>query len=177
MVPDLADMDFEFDASLDVDAQYSWTLLMGDRFFVGPDAVRMPAMKPVFDVNSTNSYSEVDYPEDERYEAHHLAKHCYHEIWHYILDGEVGRVYGQGHTDSDGDQLSDVREAEIGTNPNLKDTCGISRFSNGDYSIYKGYADQELFCRWKEIDIKGNDAKDWSNIRLFREHLANQQSQ
>jgi hypothetical protein len=49
-------------------------------------------------------------------------------------------------------------------------------------SLYKGYskyaseADQELFCRWKEIDIKGDNAKDGSTYRRDRERLANQQT-
>jgi hypothetical protein len=70
---------------------------------------------------------------------------------------------GQGHPDADGDGLSDAREAAFGTKPNVKDTCGLSLFvtEGGNYSLYAGYADQELFCRWKVIGIQGDASKDW----------------
>jgi len=55
--------------------------------------------------------------------------------------------------------MSDAREAELGTKPNVKDTCGISRFS----AEYRRYGDQELFCRWKQGKApKGNVSKDWA---------------
>jgi len=43
----------------------------------------------------------------------------------------------------------------------VKDTCGISRYSP-DYSSYASYADQELFCRWKQAGVRGVASKDWS---------------
>jgi len=44
----------------------------------------------------------------------------------------------------------------------MKDTCGLANFGP-EYSKYASYADQELFCRWKEITApKGNASKDWS---------------
>ena len=64
-----------------------------------------------------------------------------------------------------GDWLSDAREAELGTKPNVRDTCGISRYTLGDgtdYSGYARYADQELFCRWKQNGALGDASKDWS---------------
>jgi len=57
-----------------------------------------------------------------------------------------------------------------------KDTCGISSF-HPFYSEYASYADQELYCRWKQDGKLGNDSKDWSSFRLEREHIANQQTQ
>ena len=70
--------------------------------------------------------------------------------------------FGSGHPDDDGDGLSNAREAELGTNPNQRDTCGLANFDPA-YSVYAGYADQELFCRWKEIKApKGDVSKDWS---------------
>ena len=72
---------------------------------------------------------------------------------------------GFGHPDTDGDRLSDIREDEIGTNPDVRDTCGISRFNPGDgtdYSDYASYGDQELFCRWKQDGVLGDASKDWA---------------
>ena len=58
--------------------------------------------------------------------------------------------------------MSNAREAELGTKTNVKDTCGISRY-NSEYSKYANYADQELFCRWKQGGApKGNVSKDWA---------------
>lgn len=71
---------------------------------------------------------------------------------------------GLGHTDSDRDGLSDTRELEIGTDPNVNDTCNLSSFTGGgsNYSGYADYADQELFCRWKQDGNSGDETKDWA---------------
>jgi len=68
------------------------------------------------------------------------------------------------HTDPGRDELSNAREAELGTNPNVKDTCGISHFlGDPSYSKYASYADEELFCRVKQgFASKGQESKDWS---------------
>jgi len=133
--------------------------------------------KAVFDVNIPNSYTEEDYPNGEQGGVHSVAKNCAHELWHGILDRAVRWTLfgGLGHPDSDGDYLSDTREAQLGTKPNVKDTCGISLYTGGlvNYSIYASYADQELFCRWREHDVQGDNSKDWSTWRLEREQLKN----
>ena len=67
-----------------------------------------------------------------------------------------------GCTEKGTAEMSNVREAELKTNPNVKDTCGISRYRPW-YSEYAGYADQELFCRWKQGEAPlGDVSKDWS---------------
>ena len=43
---------------------------------------------------------------------------------------------GFGHADADRDDLSDSRAATFGTNPNVKDICGISLYG----LEYSGYA-------------------------------------
>jgi hypothetical protein len=170
VVPALANQDFEYDDNLGggVIAAYKWNIL-GGRYYVGPETYLALAKKPVFNVNAAvDSYSEENYPKDEQYPIHHIAKYCEHEFWHDVLEGEVRWPFGLGHADRDGDGLSNAREAEIGTKRRVKDTCGISRFNPGDgtdYSSYAGYADQELFCRWKQgLAPKGNVFKDWSII-------------
>ena len=69
--------------------------------------------------------------------------------------------------------MSDEREAELGTKINQRDTCGLANYTGAgiSYSGYAGYADQELFCRWKQDNVLGNDAKDWSTWRRDRERL------
>ena len=57
--------------------------------------------------------------------------------------------------------MRNAREAELGTRPNVRDTCGLSRYSP-EYSIYASYADQELFCRWKQDGVMGDVSKDWA---------------
>jgi len=165
VVPALEDMGFEFDDTLAVNAKYTYSLPFGNRYYVGPRTHLHVAQKSVFDVNDPNSYSEVDYPNKEGKGAHAVAKLCEHEWWHAVLDGEVRWLIfgGLGHADSDWDWLSNDREAEFGTNPNVKDTCGLLNY-DPDYNVlYSSYADQELFCRWKEIIApKGNAAKDWA---------------
>ena len=160
----LANLDFEFDIAMAKPAAHSWDAIWGDRYYVGPLALSA-AMKPVFDVTAIgDSYSEVHYPDDEKKPLHHLSKYCDHEFWHAVLRGETRWPFGLGHADSDGDNLSNVREAELGTNPNLKDTVGISRFQgDSNYSGYASYADEELFCRVKQgFAPKGQESKDWS---------------
>lgn len=161
----LKDMDFEFDASLGVVAQHRWSMSSGDKFYVGPITYDVPAIKPIFDVNAVgDSYSEEHYPENEKKNIHHLAKYCEHEFWHSAIRGETRWPFGLGHADSDGDNLSNAREAELGTNPNVKDTCGLSRYAV-DYGDYASYADEELFCRWKQgFAPRGNVSKDWSIV-------------
>jgi len=179
-VPLLASLDFGFDASMgnDVAGEYRpWS----DTFWLG-FAAASPAKIPVFDVNVYNSYSEEEYPDYGGAGVHGVAKTCWHEYWHRTIKKETWPNrwpwYGLGHPDDDGDGLSNAREAELGTNPNKKDTCGLSNYKglegHDDYSEYAGYADQELFCRWKTIGVQGDNSKDWSSYRLFREHLGNQ---
>ena len=72
---------------------------------------------------------------------------------------------GLGYTDWDGDGLWTEREKELGTKRFNVDTYGLSRYADaeGAYKIYYLYADQELFCRMKEITApKGDPTKDWS---------------
>ena len=163
---------FEYDDSVSGGLQ-TWDPFFGDRYYVGYAADY--TKKSVFNVNVPNSYTEENYPKEEGSGAHGVAKTCVHELWHSLLNREVRWVLlgGLGHPDSDGDYLSGTREAELGTNPNVKDTCGISLYTDGpiSYSIYTSYADQELFCRWREYNVQGNDSKDWSNWRFERERL------
>jgi len=63
--------------------------------------------------------------------------------------------------DDDRDGLSNDREATLGTNPNVKDTCGIASHCV-EYNDYANYADEELFCRVKQDGILGDASKDWS---------------
>ncbi|MCL1919724.1 MAG: hypothetical protein FWG50_01395 [Kiritimatiellaeota bacterium] len=165
VVPAFTDMGFEFDATLTVAAKYVWSPLWGTKYYVGRWSHSQIAMKPVFDVNVPGSYTEENYPNGEgKVGAHTLAKLCEHEWWHDRLDNEVRLPpFGLGRWDRDGDGLSNAREAELGTKINRKDTCGLANF-DPTYSKYADYADQELFCRWKEITApKGNPSKDWSS--------------
>ena len=154
---------FEFDISLEYLGTYS-----RGKYTIGPKAyARTTARKPVFNVNAVgDSYSEVNYPKEEKFGLHNVAKICAHECWHGILAKEVGWIIwgGLGHLDSDRDRLSDAREMELGTKPNVKDTCGISRYTGdiNDYILYASYADNELFCRWKQNGILGDVSKDWA---------------
>jgi hypothetical protein len=147
---------FEYNASLanDVAAKYS-----NGQYYIGPKA-QTSVQKPDFDVNNPNSYNEVSYPNNQGIRIHAVAKYCIHELWHGELEKEilVGRI------DSDNDGLNNIREAEIGTNPNVKDTCGLSSFMGGgaNYSNYANYADEELFCRWQQDGKLGDISKDWS---------------
>jgi hypothetical protein len=164
-VPALAFRNFEYNELLDAVAQYEWHLTNGEKYSVGPQAYYSEAMKPVFGVDATGKYfyEEEQYPEDERETVHHLAKFCRHEYWHCLLHGEVRKVGGLGHPDSDGDRLSDKREAELGSDPNKRDTFGLVNFDPENYSSYKNYADHELFARWKQDESpKGDVSKDWS---------------
>ena len=163
-IPDLAN--FEFDFSLK-EAGTHWR----GTYTIGPKAHgHTTAAKPIFDVNVPNSYSEENYPEEENFGIHNVAKYCRHELWHGILKNETAMSWwglgnGLGHPDTDGDRLSDAREAVLGTSPNERDTCGISQFNPGDgtdYSHYARYGDQELFCRVQQNGILGDTAKDWS---------------
>ena len=43
-----------------------------------------------------------------------------------------------------------------------KDTCGITSYTETDYSGYADYADNELFCRWKQNGVLGIVSKDWA---------------
>ena len=43
----------------------------------------------------------------------------------------------------------------------MKDTCGLVNYAP-NYSVYVSYADQELFCRMKEINASGDASKDWA---------------
>ena len=165
-VPALAN--FDYDASLGdgTAAIHSWSLLMGDKYYVGFAADSL-VRKSVFDVNISNSYTEESYPNDEGKGIHAVAKYCIHELWHGICRRETRYTWngGLGYPDPDWDGLSSDREAALGTNPNMKDTCGLSLFTDsghGSYSGYASYADQELFCRWKQDDILGDISKDWS---------------
>ena len=94
-----------------------------------------------------------------------MTKLCEHEWWHAALDGEVRWWINGGlqEPDDDWDWLSNTWEAELGTDPNKKDTYGLSSYDPPDYSVYANYADQELFCRRKEINVKGDASKDWSS--------------
>ena len=191
-VPVLKNLNFEYDASLPkgVAGKYipeSDTLVLGF-------SAAMPATKPVFGVDATGKhyYREEHYSSDNKYEAagvHAVTKNCWHEYWHRTLIKETypnkSPYYGLGYQDDDGDELSNDpranREAELGTKPKKKDTYGLSKYKgiegNSNYSGYAGYADAELYCRWKEITYQGDNSKDWSQHRLNREHLANQPKQ
>ena len=169
---------FEFDASLgfDVAGEYRpWS----DTYWLGIAAVS-PAKKPVFNVHVADSYTEEDYPDGEGFGVHAVAKTCVHELWHGIIRRETRSrlLGGLGRPDDDGDGMSDVREGRFGTNPHLKDTCGLANYKGddgkGDYSGYANEADQELFCRWKEDGIFGVASKDWAcpgaqTFHLYRE--------
>ena len=159
-VPGMAD--FIYNASMKKKGEHSWTPGIGDEYVLGYAAI-LPADKPVFNVNVANSYSEMPYPYPEGLGVHAVAKICAHEGWHAKLSREVRWkiLGGDGKSDSDGDGLSDDREEELKTNPNVKDTCGISLYCI-EYSDYASYADQELFCRWKEIEVQGEASKDWA---------------
>ena len=119
----------------------------------------------IIDVNAEDdSYSEKHYPENKGKGIHGVAKLCRHEMWHGVLREEVRPVWrnGLGHVDSDGDGLSDTREDEIGTKIDVKDTCGIANYAP-EYSVYAKTGDQELFCRWKQKGILGDESKDWDS--------------
>ncbi len=65
-------------------------------------------------------------------------------------------------TDSDGDGLIDSRELELGTNIKIRDTYNLSAHAD-EYKDYADYADQELYCRWKQEGVEADDeSKDWA---------------
>jgi len=168
-VPLLAELDFEFDSSLGAStpAQHRWNHLTGTSTYYVGFAAERGIRKSTFNVNVSNSYSETNYFGDEGKGIHAVAKYCKHERWHGELRKEIRSTLlgGFGHPDDDGDKLSNAREAELGTNPNVKDTCGISLYTDSghaDYSGYASYADNELFCRCKQDGVLGDAAKDWA---------------
>ena len=164
-VPLLVSLNFEFDPSMASAGQYRpWP---ADSFHLGFSGAAA-AMKPVFDVNVYNSYTQEKYPYPEGRGVHAVAQNCWHEYWHRLLMKETWPNrwpwWGLGHSDDDGDGLSNAREVELGTKINQRDTCGLANYVSGEiiYSGYASYADQELFCRWKQDGILGDASKDWS---------------
>ena len=161
-VPDL--ILFEVDLKHDY-CYHTWSKHEGDRYFVDKNAWEI-ARQSVFNVTA-GTYTEKDYPDGKGTGIHSVAKLCKHELWHGILDKEVRAVKqeGLGLPDKDKDRLSDEREIEIGTDPDKKDTCNLSGYNYGgtSYKNYKSYADQELFCRWKQDGVLGVESKDWSS--------------
>ena len=153
---------FVYDHNLPDLAQHRWNPFFGDKYYIGFGAWT-GVEKPVFDVVA-GTYTETPYPDYKGVGIHGVAKLCAHEQWHGVLEKETRSVLlgGYGHTDTDGDGLSDAREDEIGTDPTVKDTCNLSSYTGADYSVYVDYADQELFCRWKQEGILGDESKDWS---------------
>jgi hypothetical protein len=161
-VPELLTRGFHYDQSLVCQAQHGWSGTGGDTFTIGPSA-HAGTGKPIFDV-TTGNYHEAMYPDGQGEGIHGVAKLCRHEYWHSVLRREVrATLYGgMGHADQDHDGLSDTREAEIGTNPLLADTCLIASYC-AEYAEYAPEGDQELFCRWKQDGVLGDETKDWSH--------------
>lgn len=156
---------FEYDPKGDAPS-HTWNKYQGDRYFINRDAYLI-IRQSVFDVTPPGTYTEKVYPNGKGTGIHSVAKYCEHELWHGILEKEVRPVKqgGLGYSDRDGDGLSNDREREIGTDVNKKDTCNLSAYKSGgtSYKDYKDYADQELFCRWKQDGVLGVESKDWSN--------------
>jgi hypothetical protein len=161
----LNDFEYVHDLGTGTAAQHNWTLFGGDTYKIAYCAATAGAMKPVFDTTA-HTYTEDEYADHQGDGIHGVAKLCAHEKWHGVLNREVRSTLlgGLGHADSDDDGLSDTRELEIGTDPNVKDTCNLSGFTEGgaDYSGYADYADEELFCRWKQDGNSGDESKDWA---------------
>jgi len=167
-VPLLAQLNFAFDDTLQANAAYTWdNLTKKETFRVGRSLNQLDLPKSKFIVGVPDSYDEEPYPtEDEATGIHALMKACWHEYWHQVFRNET-RWWpdGLGYTDWDGDGLWTNREKELGTKRFNVDTYGLSRYADaeGAYKIYYLYADQELFCRIKEITApKGDPTKDWS---------------
>jgi hypothetical protein len=159
----LVDFEYVHDLGAETVAEYKWTPLGGDSYKIACSATPGPTEKPVFNTTA-HTYTEEDYPGYQSWGIHAVAKICAHEKWHGTLSKDVRATFwgGLGHVDSDDDGLSDVRELEIGTDPNDKDTCNLSSFTGADYSVYADYADEELFCRWKQDGHSGDETMDWA---------------
>jgi hypothetical protein len=145
-----------------------------EELFVGLEATS--TRKSIFDTTA-KTYTEDSYSPNLFLGGgvNAVAKSCIHEMWHQQLYTEIrrGTIYEQGPkgmfiprclVDSDGDDLPDEREMEIGTDLTDRDTCNLSKYVRAglSYSSYANHADNELFCRWKEWNAEANPEYDWS---------------
>jgi hypothetical protein len=155
--------EFKYDDTLGYRAEYNQSY---NSFKIGPEGNAL-IDEPY--ITSAKRYAERPYQGHDGVGCHAVAKTCAHEKWHQTLRFELEYMIPDPMfpipivvNDYDGDGLPNGREIEIGADPYIKDSFGFCDFDPGFPATYTGYADNEVFCRLKEVAVRGDEESDWA---------------